>query len=452
LFAKELRDLVSGKALWVMVLILCPVVGYGFLQAVALYGEASRSASTSPALARGLSPLDGVLVPTFGAFYVATTLLFPFVAIRSIGAEKQNGSLMLMLQLPYQTLTVVLAKLSAVLVGWTLALIPAASALVLWSAFGGHLYAPETLILLLGYLLYGLLIATIGLFAASVTETPSTAAIVALTFTLGAWVLDFMAIGQGIWTRYLADLSPTAALKSFESGLFSLPSALGLLVAAATLTAITAIWVPPGRRPEVKVGLSAAAVAGALCLALLVSKARFYADVTEDRRNSFPAAQEAALQHLTLPLAVTVYLAPDDPRLVDFNRSILSKLRRLVPHLTVTIADISKTLLGPASDDRYGLVTYDYGGKHEESRSTSPEEVLPLLYGLAGVTVAAESAQTYPGYPLQADSSLAAVWFYGALPLLLATFWWRLRRRPAPPADLNRREVSHDYQTKTNSS
>jgi hypothetical protein len=187
-------------------------------------------------------------------------------------------------------------------------------------------------------------------------------------------------------------------------------------------------------------------------LALLASKARLYADVTEDRRNSLSAAQEAALQRLTLPLAVTVYLAPDDPRLVDFNRSILSKLRRLVPNLTVTIADTSKTLLGPASDDRYGIVTYDYGGKHEESRSTSSEEVLPLLYGLAGVTVTASGAGTYPGYPLQGDTTFAAVWFYGALPLLFATFWWRLRRGPALPADLNRREVSHDYRTKTNSS
>ena len=101
LLAKELRDLVAGRAFWVMVLLLCPVVGFGFIQAVALYSEASRSAASFPELARGLSPFDGVLVPTFGAFYVATTLLFPFVAIRSIGAEKQNGGLKLLLQLLY---------------------------------------------------------------------------------------------------------------------------------------------------------------------------------------------------------------------------------------------------------------------------------------------------------------------------------------------------------------
>ena len=63
LLAKELWEAVSGRALWTMLLILCPLVGYSFFQAVSLYGEASSAARDSPALASGLSPLDGVLVP-----------------------------------------------------------------------------------------------------------------------------------------------------------------------------------------------------------------------------------------------------------------------------------------------------------------------------------------------------------------------------------------------------
>jgi ABC-2 type transport system permease protein len=91
LLARELRALAAGRALWAMALLLCPLVGYGFTEAVALYAEVSRSAEGFPELARGLTPLDGVLVPTLGAFYVAVTLLFPFVAIRALGADKQNG-------------------------------------------------------------------------------------------------------------------------------------------------------------------------------------------------------------------------------------------------------------------------------------------------------------------------------------------------------------------------
>ena len=92
LFANELRDVLSGRALWTMLLILCPLVGYSFFQAVSLYGEASAAARDSPLLASGLSPLDGVLVPTFGALYLAVTLLFPFVAIRTLGREKESGT------------------------------------------------------------------------------------------------------------------------------------------------------------------------------------------------------------------------------------------------------------------------------------------------------------------------------------------------------------------------
>ncbi|HEX9464647.1 MAG TPA: ABC transporter permease subunit [Alphaproteobacteria bacterium] len=428
LLAKELRDLLAGRAFWVMALLLCFVVGYGFIEAVALYGEASRSASSFPELARGLSPLDGVLVPTFGAFYVGTTLLFPFVAIRALGAEKQNGGLKLMLQLPYRPGTLVIAKLAAVQAGWLIGLVPGLSALILWIGLGGHLAAPETATLLLGHFLYGLLVASIGLFAAALTEGPATAAIAALAVTLGAWMLDFAATGQVLWARGLADFSPTAALRSFETGLLSLPAILGLLIAAGTLSLLAVVWLPPGRTTGQRALRSAAVLAAAVIAAAAAAQARVYADVTEDRRNSFAPADEAALRRLNSPLVITVFLAPDDPRMADFKRQVLNKLRRLLPHLTVAIAETSKGRFSPAGDDRYGLMTYDYGGKHDESRSNSPREVLPILYGLAGVTPAPSSGADYPGYPLVADADPAGVWFYGLLPLIFVFFWWRLRR------------------------
>ena len=90
LLAKELREITSGRALWTMLLLLCPLVGYSFFQAVSLYSESSSAALQSPALASSLSPLDGILVPTLGSFYVAVTLLFPFVAIRALVLSTPN--------------------------------------------------------------------------------------------------------------------------------------------------------------------------------------------------------------------------------------------------------------------------------------------------------------------------------------------------------------------------
>src|ERR1700688_2891859 len=193
LLLKELWEILGGRALWTMLLLMCPLVGYSFFQAVSLYGEASAAGLQSPAFASTLSPLDGILVPALGAFYVAVTLLFPFVAIRVLGQEKESGALRLLVQLPYRLPTLITAKLAAVLTAWVLASIPALSALAIWGMLGGHLSTPETLNLLFGHLLYGLLVGAIALFAASVSESAATAAIVTLAFTIGSSGLGFTA-------------------------------------------------------------------------------------------------------------------------------------------------------------------------------------------------------------------------------------------------------------------
>src|SRR5437764_6678748 len=48
LLTKEVGELLSGRALWTMLLILCPLVGFSFFQAVELYGEASAAARDQP--------------------------------------------------------------------------------------------------------------------------------------------------------------------------------------------------------------------------------------------------------------------------------------------------------------------------------------------------------------------------------------------------------------------
>src|SRR3954449_247077 len=102
LLVKELWEVLAGRALWTMLLLECPLIGYSFIQATALYSEASTAALQSSVLATSLSPLDGMLVPTLGAFYVTVTLLFPFVAIRVLSQEKETDALRLLVQLPYR--------------------------------------------------------------------------------------------------------------------------------------------------------------------------------------------------------------------------------------------------------------------------------------------------------------------------------------------------------------
>src|ERR1700732_744202 len=246
LLVKELWEILSGRALWTMLLLMCPLIGYSFFQAISLYGEASAAGLQSPVLAASLSPLDGVLVPTLGASYVAVTLLFPFVAIRVLGQEKESGALRLLVQLPYRSSTLIAAKLAAVLAAWILSSVPAFSALAIWRMSGGHLAVPETMNLLLGHLLYGLLVGAIAMFAASVSESAATAAIVTLAFTIGSWVLDFTVAGHPGLLEWIARLSLTQVLRTFEQGLLSLGLVMGIGTAVCGFAALATVWLPPG--------------------------------------------------------------------------------------------------------------------------------------------------------------------------------------------------------------
>jgi ABC-2 type transport system permease protein len=433
LLTKELREISSGRALWTMLLLLCPLVGYSFFQAVSLYGEASTAALQSPVLASGLSPLDGILVPTLGSFYVAVTLLFPFVAIRALGQEKETGAIRLLVQLPYRPSTLVSAKLIAVLATWCLAFIPALSALVFWRILGGHLAPPETANLLFGHLLYGLLIGALALFSASIAESSATAAIVVLAVTIGSWILDFTVAGNPGLLSWLAQLSLTQTLRPFEQGLLSAGLVLGAACAILGLVALATVWLPPGvpLLDKLRRSLSCALIA-AMMLGI-AAQVRLTVDVSEDRRNSFSSADQRLLATLRLPLRMTVHLVPEDPRYADLHRNVLAKLERAMPRVSITLARPKQGFSGGSSDEAYGEVEYVYGDRSDISRSTSPREILPLLYALADISPPAPApGSEYPGYPLVANADAVLLWFFGGLPLLIVLCWWWVRR---PPSD-----------------
>ncbi|MCA1452533.1 ABC transporter permease subunit [Bradyrhizobium sp. BRP22] len=432
LLAKELAEIVCGRALWTMLLLVCPLIGYSFVQAVSLYGEASASAQQSPVLAASLSPLDGVLVPTFGAFYVAVTLLFPFVAIRVLGQEKESGALRLLVQLPHRSSTLILAKLAAVLAAWILVSIPAVSALAIWVMMGGHLAASETVNLLFGHLLYGLLVGAIALFAATIADSSATAAIVALAVTIGSWVLDFTLAGHSGLAAVVAQLSLTQALRPFEQGLLSAGLVLGVTSTIAGLSALASVWLPPGVPTQIKCTRSVPCALAILLALCLPTQIRQSVDVTEDRRNSFPAADQRLLATLRLPLIIKVNLVPEDPRYADLQRNVLAKLDRAMPNVSIVVVGSHRDAASQAVNDAYGEIEYSYGARSDINRSTSPREVLPLLYGLAGVQPPPPApGDEYLGYPLVATADATLFWFVGGLPLLIAGAWWWSRRPPA---------------------
>jgi ABC-2 type transport system permease protein len=332
-----------------------------------------------------------------------------------------------------------------VLAAWALVSIPALSALAVWAVLGGHLASSETLNLLLGHLLYGLLVGAIALFAATISESSATAAIVALAVTIGSWVLDFTLAGQSGLLAWLAQLSLTQTLRPFEQGLLSVGLVLGVLAVICGLAALASVWLSPGTPVRNKFVRSLLCVLATIAALGIATQIRTSVDVAEDRRNSFPPADQRLLATLKLPLVVTVNLVPEDPRYVDLRRNVLAKLERAMPNVTVVLAGSRQDFAGKS--DAYGQIEYVYGKRSDASRSTSPREILPLLYALAGTPPPAPApGAEYPGYPLVARADASLLWFLGGLPALIALAWWRSRR--PPPVQLSRfvKEISHEHQ------
>lgn len=425
LLAKEWRELLASRAYWLLLLIVSLLVGQNFISAVNLYAEASGIGGGAAALSQGLSPLDGILVPTFGAYDLVATLLLPFVAIRLIAAEKESGSWKLALQMPVSPGVLLAIKGTVLLLGWLIAWIPGLVALLLWKSYGGHLYAPETLNLLLGHILRMVLSTGIAVVASAFAENAASAAIVTLGFTLGTWALDFLAAGRGGWWQVVAAYTPTAALRVFEHGLLRVSTVLVLLVCSIGGFALAAAWLHTGRSLLRRCAYTAAVVLGIAVMVSLGARARQSWDVSEDHRNSFSRADEATLKQIQKPLRVTIYLAAEDPRLMDLERSILSKLRRLLPRVDVDYAADSRSGLFENEESHYGEIWYQLGDEKALIISTTEPIVLEELYKLASTEPPAPVEEPpYPGYPLAVRPKSAALIFYGLLPLVVGAVWF----------------------------
>jgi hypothetical protein len=434
---KELRELAASRSYWLMLLVVGTLVGHAFLTATATYAEASGAGGGPAALSQGLSPLSGIVVPTFGAYDLAATLLFPFVVIRLVAEDRETGALLLMLQAPARFAATMTAKGCVLLGSWVVAGLPGLVALGMWRAVGGHLYAPEVVTVLLGHLLLGALTIGIGAAAGALAASASSAAIVALTITLGTWALDYAAAARGGLLQTVAAYTPAAALRVFEHGEIRASTVAVLLALAVGGVAIATVWLHVGRPVAWRAPRLGLVIAGVALAS--VSAARLHAsrDVSEDRRNSFSASDEGLLRRIRDPLHVTVVLAAEDPRLADLERGVLAKLRRVLPEVEVTYAARGRSGLFERAEDHYGEIWYEIGGRRAMSRSTTEEIVLEVIYGLAGIQPpTSRDDAPYRGYPLATGPKLVSLVFFALWPIMVGAAWWWTRR---PTLRLHRR-------------
>ena len=217
LVRKEWRDLMASRSWWVMLVLMGPLVGVSFISAVRTYGELSGAGGTGAGVGEAFAPLIGIWAPTFSACELAAAFLLPFVAIRLVSGDRQSGALKLELQHPMPALARMAAKALVLLAAWLLASLPPLIAIVFWRLYGGTMYWPELTAVFAGHLLNAGLSVALACAAASLTEHPSTAAILTLSVTVGTWILSFVAaVHGGLWDR-LAGYTPTAMVGAFPA-------------------------------------------------------------------------------------------------------------------------------------------------------------------------------------------------------------------------------------------
>ncbi len=407
-----------------------PLTGVGFIGAMQSYAEVSGFNGTSAGVGEALSPLIGVWGPMFSACELGAVFLLPFAAIRMVGADRQSGALRLELQGGVSPGLRILAKALLALAGWMFAMLPAGIGILLWSLYGGALDGRELASVIGGHVLNAGLTIALGFSAAAVTEHPSTAAIATLGITVGTWILNFLAALQGgVWER-VAAYTPAVVVSDFSHGLIQLRTVLVEVLLILAGLGVAAIWQRLGVGVRRRGMESAMLLAGVSAMVFACSFVRATWDVSENRGNSFPAADERALRGLEAPLTIVVHLAAEDPRRADLERNALSKLRRVVPRLEVRY--VSSTGIGMFEQTRegYGEIQYSIGGRTSTSRMTTAEGVLESIYTLGGVTVPADVRETvFRGHPLAVPPRGAPAIFYGVWPGAILVLAIVVRRR-----------------------
>jgi hypothetical protein len=407
-----------------------PLVGVSFISAVRTYAEVSGLGGTAAGVGEALSPLVGIWAPTFSACELAAVFLLPFVGIRLVGGDRQSGALKLELQHPMPTFARIAAKALVLLAGWLLALVAPLVAIVLWKSYGGSTYVPELVTVVGGHLLNAGLTVGLAAAAASITEHPSTAAIVTLSVTVGTWIVNFIAAVQGgIWER-IATYTPAAMVAEFQHGLLRLDMVLNALALILAGLGLAAVWMRIGVPARRRLLESAAVLVIAMIAVLTCTRANLNWDTSENRMNSFPEADEQALRQIRAPLHIEAHLAPEDPRRSDLEHRALSKLRRVMPGLKVEYISSTSIGLFEQTGAHYGEIWYDLDGKKEMSLLTTAEGVLETVYSLAGIASPGESDESvFRGHPLAAPPKGAAIVFYGVWPAVVILSSMFTRRR-----------------------
>jgi hypothetical protein len=382
LLRRELALVFGARVTWVVAAISAALIGHGFVLALDIYSSASRAAQGHQLLQQVVDPLSGLVRPTLGGLYLATAILLPVMAARGLAIEKERRSYGALALRARSTHKVVIAKLVAALAAAALLLAAPVVLFVAFAVCGGHLDVREVATGLFGHALDLTLIATTSVAAAAATRTVAQASVLAIALSLGSWAIDasgeFSALA---WMGSLEWASIGRRLDPLERGVLHLGSLGWLLVASASAVAIALVRIEHGARRWWIAGAIAAVTV--VLLTALGGVHRGY-DGSEQRRQSFPLAIVDALRELPDDIAMDVWLDRDDNRRTELERGPLAKLILARPDIALRMPLDAEVSALASRDADYGRIVVHVGQQARETRSSSDEEIVGIIFNASG--------------------------------------------------------------------
>jgi ABC-2 type transport system permease protein len=230
----ELRRIFLTQLAWVLLAAVLAVIGYFFLLSLGAF-LALMPKIAGMADAPGVTDL--VVLPLLRATASLLLIVAPLLGMRAIAADRQNGSLTLLLAAGVGDVRIVIGKFIGLLV-FAVVFILLSTAMALSLDVGTSLDLGRIGAAVLGLILFAAALIAIAVATSSTTQSAPLAASVALILNLLLWMLDAGARYEGVSSTFINYLALPTHLEPFLHGIVASVDVIYFLLIVAVALAL----------------------------------------------------------------------------------------------------------------------------------------------------------------------------------------------------------------------
>lgn len=221
LLKRDVASFFSSMIAYVVIMIFLAIAGYFFFSFTFIYANMSLQMGSEPSLQQGLNPMDVIVRPLFMNLSIVILLVVPILSMRSFSEEKKQGTVELLFTYPIRNSEIVLGKFGALLSVFVIMVAPIILYLLVLLLCGAKLACVPILVAGGGLMLVGASFLSLGLFASSLTENQTIAAVLSFGMLLLFWVIGWASEFARIpWlVKFFSEISMITHFRNFVFGL-----------------------------------------------------------------------------------------------------------------------------------------------------------------------------------------------------------------------------------------